>query len=89
MKFMIINYFICINVIGFISMYLDKRKAVKSQWRIKESTLIMIAILGGGIGSYLGMETFKHKTKHIKFKYGIPIIIVVQVIIFYILKNCI
>lgn len=70
-------------------MYLDKRKAVKSQWRIKESTLIMIAILGGGIGSYLGMETFKHKTKHIKFKYGIPIIIVVQVIIFYILKNCI
>ncbi|AWZ48635.1 DUF1294 domain-containing protein [Hathewaya limosa] len=86
---MIINYFICINVIGFISMYLDKRKAVKSQWRIKESTLIMIAILGGGIGSYLGMETFKHKTKHIKFKYGIPIIIVVQVIIFYILKNCI
>lgn len=85
---MIINYFICINVIGFISMYLDKRKAVKSQWRIKESTLIMISILGGGIGSYLGMETFKHKTKHIKFKYGIPIIIVVQVIIFYILKNC-
>lgn len=87
MKFIIIIYFICINIIGFISMYLDKRKAIKSEWRIKESTLIMVVILGGSIGACLGMETFKHKTKHIKFKYGIPIIILVQIIIFYVLRN--
>ncbi len=61
-------------------MYYDKKKAIKGQWRISEATLITIAIIGGSIGVYLGMQNFRHKTKHLKFKVGIPIIIIFQII---------
>lgn len=66
-------------------MYYDKKRAIKKQWRISEAALITIAIIGGSIGEYLGMQNFRHKTKHLKFKIGIPIIIMVQIIfcIFY------
>lgn len=79
----IIYYFVIINFIAFMLMYVDKSKAKKSQWRIKESTLLLSAILGGSLGSYLGMKLFRHKTKHPKFKYGIPFIIVVQLLLLY------
>lgn len=61
-------------------MYVDKKRAIRNQWRISEKALILIAIIGGSIGSYLGMQQFRHKTKHSKFKFGIPIIIFVQII---------
>lgn len=61
-------------------MYYDKKKAIKGQWRISEATLITMAIIGGSIGEYLGMQNFRHKTKHLKFKVGIPAIIIFQVI---------
>lgn len=78
-------YLILINLIGFFIMYYDKKRAIKKQWRISEAALITIAIIGGSIGEYLGMQNFRHKTKHLKFKIGIPIIIMVQIIfcIFY------
>lgn len=62
-------------------MGIDKRRAKKKQWRVKEKTLFLIAILGGSIGSILGMYTFHHKTKHKNFVFGLPIILVIQVII--------
>lgn len=56
----------------------DKRKSVKNEWRISEKSLFLISFLFGSIGIYLGMGIFRHKTKHIKFKIGIPIIIFLQ-----------
>lgn len=84
----ILIYLLIINVIAFISMYIDKQRAIKHKWRIQESTLIGLAILGGSIGSYLGMKNFRHKTKHLKFTLGIPFIILCQItlIIFLIYK---
>jgi uncharacterized membrane protein YsdA (DUF1294 family) len=63
----ILLYLLIINIIGFCAMGIDKFKAKRNYWRIPEGTLIMIAILGGGIGSILGMYTFRHKTKKMKF----------------------
>ena len=74
-------YFIIINLIGYFSMLMYNKKAIKNEWRIKESTLLLVAVLGGSIGSYLGMKHFKHKTKHVQFKVGIPIIIVCQTVL--------
>ncbi|MCD2501041.1 DUF1294 domain-containing protein [Clostridium sp. NSJ-145] len=62
-------------------MYIDKRRAIKKEWRISEHTLILISLLGGSIGSLIGMYTFRHKTKHLKFKVGIPIILVIQLFV--------
>ncbi|MCC0639859.1 DUF1294 domain-containing protein [Clostridioides sp. ES-S-0145-01] len=80
---MISIYFIIINIIGLSSMYIDKKKAIKNKWRIKEATLLAIAIIGGSIGSIIGMYSFRHKTKHIKFTLGIPFIILLQLLLFY------
>ncbi|WP_138206860.1 DUF1294 domain-containing protein [Haloimpatiens lingqiaonensis] len=74
-------YLILLNLIGFIVMYTDKKKAKRNTWRIRERTLLLIAAFGGSIGSYLGMKLFRHKTKHAKFKYGIPIIILIQLLL--------
>lgn len=83
---MILIYFVVINVVGFFAMGLDKAKAKADAWRIPEKTLLGIAFLGGGLGVWLGMETFRHKTKHWYFKYGVPVIFVVEVIaVFYLL----
>ncbi|WP_035290335.1 DUF1294 domain-containing protein [Clostridium sp. KNHs214] len=74
-------YFIFFNLLGFICMYIDKEKAKRNKWRIKESTLLAIAAFGGSVGAYLGMKIFRHKTKHTKFKYGIPIIMLIQLLV--------
>ena len=68
-------------------MYVDKRRAIKRKWRISEHTLILTSILGGSIGSLIGMYTFRHKTKHLKFKLGIPIILTIQVVLLIINTN--
>ena len=68
-------------------MSIDKEKAKKHKWRISENTLIILALLGGSIGSFIGMNKFRHKTKHIKFKYGIPLIIIFQIIFIYLIVN--
>lgn len=78
-------YYIVINIIAFVVMGYDKRKSVKSEWRISEKTLFVLAMLFGSVGIYLGMTTFRHKTKHMKFKLGIPIIILFNFLIFLVL----
>lgn len=76
----IIIYFIVINLIGFLAMYIDKRKAKKGKWRIPEKTLFIITALGGGIGTIVGMYTFKHKTQKIAFVIGFPAITILEII---------
>lgn len=78
-----IYYILIINFISFLIMYIDKRKAIKKKWRISENTLIFISIIGGSIGMLIGMNLFRHKTKHKKFTIGIPIIIIIQIYILY------
>ena len=67
-------YLVIINVLGFLIMGLDKAKAKKQKYRISENTLLFVALIGGSLGSYLGMYCFHHKTKHMKFYIGIPFI---------------
>lgn len=73
--------FICIsslNVVTFLIYGIDKYKAKRAKWRIPESTLLWLAICGGSIGALLGMRVWRHKTRHKKFRYGVPLIIVLQ-----------
>ena len=78
MKYFLI-YLLIINALGFLLMLIDKHKARKNKWRIPEATLMIVAALGGSIGSLLGMYTVRHKTKHPKFTVGIPMILVFQI----------
>ena len=75
------TYLLLINAVGFLLMLIDKQKARKNRWRIPESTLMGIAALGGSIGSLLGMQLFRHKTRHPKFTLGIPLILAVHLVI--------
>ena len=71
-------YLFLINAAGLLLMLEDKRRARKNLWRIPERTLLGIAVLGGSIGCLLGMYTIRHKTLHLKFSAGIPLILVIQ-----------
>ena len=73
-----IIWLILINLIAFAAYGIDKRKAVKGQWRIPEATLIGLALAGGPVGAYAGMKVFHHKTKHWYFVAGMPLILVCQ-----------
>lgn len=73
-------YLLAINFITFIVYGIDKYKAKKAKWRIPEATLLLMAVLGGSIGAWLGMKVWHHKTLHKKFKYGIPAILLLQII---------
>lgn len=66
------------SVIGFALMGIDKSRAINHKWRIKEATLFLIAFLGGGIGSTLGMFFFRHKTKHWYFRLFFPLFAAAQ-----------
>ena len=76
---LILLYLLIINAIGFVLMLVDKLKAKKNLWRIPEATLMTTAAMGGSIGALAGMYTFRHKTKHLKFTLGIPLILIVQI----------
>ena len=76
----IIIYLIIINIVGFLVMFIDKRKAEKGYWRTPEKTLFLITLIGGSIGTIAGMYTFRHKTKKLKFTIGFPIILIIQII---------
>ena len=78
-------YLIIINIVTFLVYGIDKWKARKAMWRVREASLFMLAVLGGSIGAWLGMKVWHHKTQHKKFRYGIPAIIIQLVIIGYFL----
>ena len=77
----IIIYLIIINIIGFLAMLIDKQKAKRGSWRIPEKTLIILTAIGGGIGTLIGMYTFRHKTKKLKFTIGIPAILIAEILL--------
>ena len=76
----ILIYLVFVNVLTFITYGIDKLKAKRSKWRISEATLLGMAVVGGSIGAWLGMKAWHHKTLHMKFKYGIPVIILLQLL---------
>ena len=69
------------SLVAFIAMGADKRKARKGKWRVPEATLFLFALLGGGLGATLGMHVFHHKTKHWYFRWGLPLILLVQLVL--------
>ena len=80
LKFLLI-YIIIMNVVGFFIMGIDKRKAEKHAWRISEKTLFLVSLIGGSIGTLLGMYVFRHKTKHWYFVIGMPLILIIHIIL--------
>ena len=77
----IIIYLIIINILTFLAMWYDKHEAKKGDWRISEKALFILVLLGGGIGGILGMYLFRHKTKKWYFKYGFPLILILEIIL--------
>lgn len=75
----IIIYLFIINIVGFAIMGIDKKKAIKRAFRIPEATLFTIAVIGGSLGSIIGMHFFRHKTRHWYFVFGMPFILVLQI----------
>ncbi len=81
MQQIIIIYLVVINVVTFFMYGIDKWKARKAKWRIREAALLGLAVLGGSVGAWLGMRVWHHKTLHKKFRYGVPAIIVIQLLL--------
>lgn len=77
----IIMYLIAINIITFLAMLIDKKKAKKGSWRIKESTLLTMGLIGGSIGGIAGMYIFRHKTQKPKFVFLFPTMLVIHIIL--------
>lgn len=74
-------YVVLVNIVAFCMMGIDKRRAARHKWRIPEKTLFLSAILLGSIGANLGMQVFRHKTKHKSFVIGMPVILIVQIVV--------
>ena len=72
-------YLLAINVAAFLVYGIDKLKAKHAKWRISEATLLLLAAVGGSIGAWMGMKVWHHKTLHMKFRYGVPIILLLQI----------
>lgn len=78
---LLIIYLLIINIIAIIITGYDKLCAKKRSWRVKERTLMFISILGGSVGMYVTMHLIRHKTRHLKFMLGIPVIIILQILL--------
>ena len=83
----IIYILIVINVLTFVVYGIDKWKAKQGSWRISEATLLLLAVIGGSIGALLGMQIWYHKTMHKKFKYGLPLILLAQIVLIYFINK--
>ena len=82
-------YLLIVNIFTFIVYGVDKLKAKEHLWRISEATLLFLAVVGGSVGAWVGMKVWHHKTMHKKFKYGVPIILLLQAVLFcYIEYKC-
>ena len=75
----LICYIVVINLVSFMMFGIDKYKARRGQWRISEATLLAVAAIGGSIGVWMGMKVWHHKTLHSKFRYGVPIMLLVHI----------
>lgn len=70
-----------VNAVAFIMYGIDKYRARNGKWRIPEATLLMLAVVGGSVGAWLGMKVWHHKTRHRKFRYGVPAILLLQIVV--------
>lgn len=82
----ITTYLVLVNAAAFILMLADKQKARQGAWRISEATLLGVAVIGGSIGAIAGMYLFRHKTRHLKFTMGLPLILAVQIWLLILIK---
>ena len=82
----ILIYLLMINLIGFLMMWSDKRRAKWGKWRIPEQTLFIVTALGGGVGTIAGMYMFRHKTKKLKFTIGLPLVVFLEIVLIIYLK---
>ena len=80
-------YLLIDNIFTFIVYGVDKLKAKEHWWRISEATLLFLAVVGGSVGAWVGMKVWHHKTMHKKFKYGVPIILLLQAVLFCYIEN--
>ena len=88
MSQIILVYLVVVNIVGFVIMGVDKKRAIDHAWRIPEKTLFTCSFIGGSVGTLAGMYFFKHKTKHWYFVVGMPAILIGQIVIFsYIVQN--
>jgi len=69
---------VLVNLVEFALMGWDKRRARRGEWRVRERTFFLLAFLGGALGGIVGMQVFRHKTKHWYFRYGLPAILILQ-----------
>ena len=84
----LLYYLIVITIVTFLVYGIDKWKAKQGSWRISEATLLILAVIGGSIGALLGMRVWHHKTMHKKFKYGLPLILLVQIALIFLILDC-
>lgn len=75
---LLLYYLLLINLIAWVLCWYDKRAAIRQNWRVRERTLLIYAAAGGSAGLYLGMKTFRHKTKHLKFTVLVPLLLLIQ-----------
>ena len=83
----LLYYLIVINIVTFLVYGKDKWKAKQGSWRISEATLLILAAIGGSIGALLGMKIWHHKTLHKKFKYGLPLILIAQALLVFLIST--
>ncbi|WP_053218960.1 DUF1294 domain-containing protein [Virgibacillus senegalensis] len=86
-EIILLMYLIAINSAVWVLMGIDKRRAVKNQWRISEKTLWLVALIGGAAGGIAGMYTFRHKTRHLSFKLGMPLLLFIHIYLLIQLKG--
>jgi uncharacterized membrane protein YsdA (DUF1294 family) len=84
----LLYYLIVITIVTFLVYGIDKWKAKQGSWRISEASLLILAVIGGSIGALFGMKVWHHKTMHKKFKYGLPLILLAQIALIYLILDC-
>ena len=87
MNSVLLYYLIAINIVTFFVYGIDKWKAKQGSWRISEATLLLLAVIGGSIGALSGMQIWHHKMMHLKFKYGLPLILMAQIVLIYFINK--
>ena len=83
----LLYYLLVINILTFVVFGIDKWKAKQGSWRISEATLLMFAVIGGTIGALLSMQVWRHKTMHLRLKYGLPLILLAQIAFIYLISE--
>lgn len=87
MSEILLVYIVCINLIAFVIMFIDKQRAIRNKWRIPERTLFALAFIGGALGAILGMHLFHHKTKHVSFRILMPCFLILNLIFIFLLLS--